>query len=323
MHAGARLGRDAGASGAAAVIGDALTRRAQELAAQEVPFVVATVVRVQPPASVEPGNVGLVQADGTIEGFIGGVCAQHSVRLHSLEAIESGMPLLLRILPDGPEEIIREDGAVTVTNPCLSGGAIEVFLEPVLPAPRVLVAGDSPIVAALRSLGPEVGLKVVAAQDITDGVLTPTGADLALVVAAHGNDEIATLRAGLEAGVRYVGLVASRKRGASVIEELRADGVGEELLDALETPAGLDIGARTPAEVALAILGRIIELRRSGSDPDRTGTPVTAVDPICGMTVVIAADTPSLEHDGGTVYFCCAGCRRKFEERRELARSDR
>jgi xanthine dehydrogenase accessory factor len=154
-------------------------------------------------------------------------------------------------------------------------------------------------------------------------VLTPTSADLALVVAAHGNDEIATLRAGLEAGVRYVGLVASRKRGASVIEELRAEGVGEELLDALETPAGLDIGARTPTEVALSILARIIEVRRIGSEPDRTGTPVTAVDPICGMTVVIAADTPSLEHDGGTVYFCCAGCRRKFEERRDLARSDR
>jgi xanthine dehydrogenase accessory factor len=305
------------------VIGGALTRRAQELAAQEAPFVIATVVRVQRPASVEPGNVGLVQADGTIEGFIGGVCAQHSVRLHSLEALESGMPLLLRVLPDGPEELVREEGAVTVTNPCLSGGAIEVFLEPVLPAPRVLVVGDSPIVAALRSLGPEVELKIVAAQDITDGVLAPTAGDLALVVAAHGNDEIATLRAGLEAGVRYVGLVASKKRGAAVIGELRADGLAEELLQRLDTPAGLDIGARTPSEVALSIIARIIAVRRGGSEPERTSASVTAVDPICGMTVVIAADTPSLEHDGGTVYFCCAGCRRKFEERRELARSDR
>jgi len=305
------------------VIAGALTRRAQELAAQDAPFVIATVVRVQRPASVEPGNVGLVQADGTIEGFIGGVCAQHSVRLHSLEALESGMPLLLRVLPDGPEEIVREEGAVTVTNPCLSGGAIEVFLEPVLPAPRVLVVGDSPIVAALRSLGPEVGLKIVAAQDITDGVLAPTADDLALVVAAHGNDETATLRAGLEAGVRYVGLVASKKRGAAVIGELRADGVAEELLQRLDTPAGLDIGARTPSEVALSIVARIITVRRGGPEPERTSASVTAVDPICGMTVVIAADTPSLEHDGGTVYFCCAGCRRKFEERRELARSDR
>jgi xanthine dehydrogenase accessory factor len=304
------------------VIGDALTRRMQELAAEGSPFVVATVVRVQRPASVEPGNVGLVQADGSMEGFIGGVCAQHSVRLHSLTAIETGMPLLLRILPDGPEEVSREEGLITVRNPCLSGGAIEVFLEPVLAAPRVLVAGDSPIVAALRTLGPEVGLKIVAAQDIRDGVLTPTAGDLALVVAAHGNDEVATLRAGLEAGVRYVGLVASRKRGAAVIEELRADGLADHLLDALETPAGLDIGARTPAEVALSIIARIIAVRRTGPEATPGGAPVTAVDPICGMTVVVAADTPSLEHDGGTVYFCCAGCRRKFEERHEPARSD-
>jgi xanthine dehydrogenase accessory factor len=281
------------------VIGDALTRRAQELAAEGSPFVVATVVRVQRPASVEPGNVGLVHADGTIEGFIGGVCAQHSVRLHSLTAIESGTPLLLRILPEGPEEVSREEGLVTVRNPCLSGGAIEVFLEPVLPAPRVLVAGNSPIVAALRSLGPQVGLEIVAAQDIADGVLTPKSGDLALVVAAHGTDEVPTLRAGLEAGVRYVGLVASRRRGAAVIEELRADGVAEELLDTLETPAGVDIGARTPMEVALSIVARIVEVRRTGSRPTPASAPAR----------------PAAAEEGG----CC----HTAEERSELTRSDR
>jgi xanthine dehydrogenase accessory factor len=247
------------------VIGAALSRRAQELAAEREPFVVATVVRVQRPASVQPGSVGLVHADGTIEGFIGGVCAQHTVRLQAMEAEQ---PLLLRVVPDG--ETVREEGAVTVPNSCLSGGAIEIFLEPVLPAPRVLVAGDSPIVAALRGLGPEVGLEMVAAHDIQDGVLAPTAGDLALVVAAHGNDEVATLRAGLEAGVRYVGLVASRKRGAAVIDELRTEGVSEELLQTLETPAGLDIGARTPPEVALSIVARIIEVRRAGSRASST-----------------------------------------------------
>jgi xanthine dehydrogenase accessory factor len=247
------------------VIGAALTRRAEELAGEGSPFVVATVVHVQRPASVQPGSAGLVQADGTIEGFIGGHCAQHTVRLHALETIESGLPLLLRILPDGPDEVVREEGVVTVTNHCLSGGAIEVFLEPVLPAPRVLVAGDSPIVSALEALGPEVGLRIVAAHAIKDGVLAPTAGDLALVVAAHGTDEVGTLRAGLEAGVRWVGLVASPKRGRAVIDELRADGVPETLLDRLETPAGLDIGARTPAEVALSILARIVEIRRAGS----------------------------------------------------------
>ena len=297
-----------------------LRERAQELAAQRSPFVIATVVRVQRPASVAPASAGLVHADGTIEGFIGGVCAQHSVRLYSLTAIESGAPLLLRILPgDGAEaELSREDGAVTVRNPCLSGGAIEVFLEPVLPAPRVLVTGDSPIVAALLSLGRELGFEMVAAQDIEDGVLAPAAGDLALVVAAHGQDEVAVLRAALENRLPYVGLVASVKRGAAVKEELRAEGVPEERLGALETPAGLDIGARTPAEIALSILARIVAVRRSASAP----APAAAVDPICGMTVAVAGDTPSLEDRGETVYFCCTGCRRRFEEQRELARAD-
>jgi xanthine dehydrogenase accessory factor len=318
------------------VISGALSERAQELAARRSPFVIATVVRVQRPASVAPASVGLVHGDGTIEGFIGGVCAQHSVRLYSLTALESGAPLLLRILPaadadagcDDPnavEELSREEGAVTIRNPCLSGGAIEIFLEPVLPAPRVLVAGNSPIVAALRTLGPEVGLEVVAAQDIKDAILAPAPGDLALVVAAHGDDEIATLRAGLDAGVPYVGLVASRKRGAAVIDELRSEGVAEELVAVIETPAGIRIGARTPAETALAIIARIVEVRRGGTDAEPAhapAAPVTAVDPICGMTVVVSADTPSAERAGQVVYFCSAACKRSFEERREPARSD-
>jgi xanthine dehydrogenase accessory factor len=302
------------------VIGDGLTRRAQQLRAEGSPFVVATVVRARRPASVEPGTAGLVLEDGTIEGFIGGVCAQHSVRLYALMTIESGAPLLLRIDPEAPEEPVPDEGAVTVRNTCLSGGAIEVFLEPVLPAPRVLVAGNSPVASALRTIGSEVGLDVVAAQDVQDAVLTPAPADLALVVASHGQDETAILRAGLEAGVRYVGLVASPKRGAAVIEELRTEGVPEELLVRLETPAGIDIGARTPPEVALTIVARIVAVRRTRDAPSTA--PARAVDPICGMTVVVDADTPALERDGGTVYFCSAGCRRQFEERREPARSD-
>jgi xanthine dehydrogenase accessory factor len=302
------------------MIGEELTRRAQELAAEGSAFVMATVVRARRPASVKPGTAGLVLEDGTIEGFIGGVCAQHSVRLYSLTAIERGAPLLLRIDPDGPEEAVAEEGAVTVRNTCLSGGLIEIFLEPVLPAPRVLVAGNSPIAAALGTIGSEVGLDVVAAHDVKDAVLTPAPGDLALVVAAHGQDEIAILRAGLEAGVRYVGLVASPKRGAAVIDELRAAGVSEELLDRVDTPAGIDIGARTPPEVALTIVASIVAARRGDAPPSEA--PATAVDPICGMTVTVAADTPRVEHDGQTVYFCGAGCRRTFEERRELARSD-
>jgi xanthine dehydrogenase accessory factor len=307
------------------MISDKLTQRRHELTENGEPFVTATVVRVQHPTSVEPGSVALVRGDGTIEGFVGGVCAEHSVRLYSLKAIDSGEPLLLRIMPD-PElpvpddaavdaghEIASEEGSVTVKNPCLSGGALEIFLEPALPAPRITVAGNSLIAAAFRSLAPEFGLEIGAG----DG---PRAGDLALVVAAHGRDELGALRAGLEVGVAYVGLVASPKRGAAVLDELRADGVPEELLDRIETPAGLDIGARTPAEIALSILARIVEVRRREGVPARAaGTatataPQTAIDPVCGMTVVITADVPSLARGGETFYFCCEGCRRTYEQ---------
>jgi xanthine dehydrogenase accessory factor len=287
----------------------ALSRRAQELAERGEPFVCATVVRAQRPTSAEAGNAALVLGDGKIEGFVGGDCAEHSVRAYALKAIESGEPVLLRILPFGDnqegEEVAREAGAVTVENPCLSGGAIEVFLEPVVRAPRVLVEGDTPIVHALLRIGTELGLDMTG---VVGGDFEPRPGDLALVVAGHGRDELPALRRGLEAGLPYVGLVASRRRGHGVIGELRGDGVASELLDLIDTPAGLDLGARTPAEIALSILARIVEIRRQAA-----GGPTRTVDPICGMTVVVLPDTPSVQHAGETVSFCGEGCKAAFE----------
>ena len=218
---------------------DAVSRRARELAAEGTAFVIATVVRAKRPTSVKAGEVALVLGDGTIEGFVGGVCAQQSVRVYSLKAIETEEAVLLRIVPDGPigedpetgREVPVEEGAVTAQNPCLSGGEIEIFLEPVLPAPRVLVVGDTPIAAAVLSLGAELGLDMIPAAE-------PAAGDLALVVAAHGRDELHMLRRALEEGVPYIGLVASPKRGAGVLDELRADGVSEEHLALIDVPAG-------------------------------------------------------------------------------------
>jgi xanthine dehydrogenase accessory factor len=323
----------------------AASRRAQELAAQGVAFVTATVVRAQRPTSAQAGNVALVLGDGTIEGFVGGACAEHSVRAYALTAIEAEEPLLLRILPfDGDaaggagadpqasaQEVSKEDGSVTVQNPCLSGGAIEVFLEPVLPAPRLLVVGDTPIANAVCRLGAELGLDCVA---VADGMPEPAAGDLGLVVATHGRDELHTLRQGLERRVPYIGLVASRRRATGVIAELRGDGVSDEFLERIDVPAGIDIGARTPAEVAVSILAQLIAVRRGKSAPApghvnappastglRSEAPVVAVDPICGMTVAAVSGTPSLEREGEMVYFCCEGCKTKFEAQHAHASS--
>ena len=154
---------------------------------------------MQRPTSAKVGNTALVLGDGTIEGFVGGDCAEESVRTYALKAIESAEPMLLRIVPFGGEE---ERGVVTVQNPCLSGGMIEVFLEPVVGAPRVFVEGEMPISEALKRLGAQVGLDMVG---VTGGDFEPGPRDLALVVAGHGREELPALRTGLEAGLPYVG----------------------------------------------------------------------------------------------------------------------
>jgi len=301
---------------------DALARRAEELAAQGAAFATATVVRAQRPTSARAGDVALVLSDGTIEGFVGGVCAEHSVRQYAVKSMKSGEPLLVRILPTAGDDVegeqeVKEDGAVTVQNTCLSGGAIEVFLEPVLPAPRVHVVDSTPIAAALERSGPELGLDVVAAYDAPPDL---RAGDLAIVVAAHGKGELGALRRGLEAELPYVGLVASPRRGAALVEELRDDGVPDEQLARLECPAGVAIDARTPAEIAVSILARIIQTRRGGDyappleSPSAAAPPTFAVDPICGMTVAAEPSTPHVEHEGATVYFCCEGCRTKFQQ---------
>jgi xanthine dehydrogenase accessory factor len=328
------------------MITPAQSRRLQELAAAREPFVTATVVRVQRPTSVEAGSVAVVLADGTIEGFVGGVCAEQSVKAHSLAALRSGEPVLLRILPDpegdaaAPEgaAVTTEEGVVTVRNPCLSGGAIEVFLEPAPPPPRVLVVGETPTVGALVRIGEELGLEMVSSDGHDP---EPAGGDLALVVAAHGRDELHALRRGLESGVPYVGLVASEKRGAGVLDELRAHGVGEELLERIDVPAGIPIGSHTAGEIALSVLARVVSVRRGeprvaveGGRPARAEaqsappegepraaapSPALAIDPICGMTVAAVESTLSVERAGETVYFCSEGCKARFEAQGEHA----
>ncbi len=269
----------------------------------EPPYVRATVVRAQHPSSAHAGDTAVLLPDGRLEGFVGGVCAESSVQLHGLQVLESGEPLLLRILPGAVETTAVEAGAVTVSNPCLSGGALEIFLEPRRPAPRVLVVGDTPTAHALTQLGEPLGLAVEFASDEIE---PPSASDAALVVASHGRDEEHALETALNAGVPYVGLVASRVRGAAVLATLD---VPADQKARVHSPAGLDIGARTPSEIALSILAEIIALRTPSLPPP---APATAVNPICGMTVPALDTTPHLDQDGQTLYFCSDHCRATY-----------
>jgi xanthine dehydrogenase accessory factor len=292
-----------------------LSHHADRLVASREPFVTATVVRTAKPTSVRPGDSALVLADGTIDGFVGGVCAQASVRLHAARVMETGDAVLLRLIPGSAPsagEPATADGVVVAHNPCLSGGSLEIFLEPVLPAQRILVAGDTPIARALGEVARAAGYEVAATGAHAAADPEPQGADAAVIVASHGDDEEEALIAALEAGVGYVGLVASRRRGEAVVESLD---VPDALRDRVHTPAGMDIGARTPAEIAIAILADVIARRTSHPVPAPSAAvpPATAIDPVCGMTVPAVDATVHIElDDGDRIYFCCEGCRTAY-----------
>jgi len=286
-----------------------LIARADQLRAARVPYVHARVVLAEPPTSAKPGAEALILPDGTIEGFVGGNCAESTVRAQGLALLDSGESLLLRITPE-PED--DQTGKLVVHNPCLSGGTLEIFLDPAPAAPVIVIVGESPIAHALARAAEQLGWHHGAPDDVESVTAdTLTGA-AALVVASHGRGEEAALRAALDADVPYIGLVASTKRGAAVIESL---GMCSSHTSRIHSPAGLDIGARTPEEVALSIMSEIVSLRPKPSGrslPDATEPSGTATDPVCGMTVATVEASLHLDHSGGRRWFCGSGCLRAF-----------
>lgn len=289
-------------------------------------FVQATVVRTEQPTSARPGDKAIITEDGNLEGFVGGQCTVSSVKVAALDALRDGHSVLLRVLPDGAPEFPETTGSSVVVNPCLSGGSVEIYLEPVRPAPILYVAGVSPIARAVAKIGAEIGYAVEFADD---SAAMPEAA--AVLIARHGGSESSEVRAALDAGVVYVGLVASAKRGSAVLAEL--DLTAEEEAR-VHCPAGLAIGAITPEEIAISVLAEITAMRTpaapAAADPRKAqAEPVTigsgpaaaqtAIDPICGMTVVVSPDAIHLAVDGEDFYFCATGCRDKYADQRGVS----
>ena len=285
-----------------------LSDRVDQLIRSRTPFVRATVVRAEEPTSARAGDRAIVLADGSIEGFVGGQCAAGSVRTAALGALETGVGVLLRVLPGTDDTFPQAPGATIVVNPCLSGGALEIYLEPLLPSPALYLVGSSPTAEAVAALAPTLGFVVERASLGA----RPAGATAA-VVSSHGGDEAGAIRSALDAGVGFVGLVCSHTRGQALLEELD---LSEDELRRVHPHVGLDIGARTPPEIALSIMAAIVRGIRLEGLTAAAGAPAAApaqaVDPVCGMTVTIAPDTPHLVVDGVDHWFCNPGCRDAF-----------
>ncbi len=299
------------------------------------PFALATVIRAEKPTSAKAGAKGIVTADGALTGWVGGSCAQPTVVREALKALQDGEPRLVRLCPPEKLGLAPQDGVIEVALTCVSGGTLEIYIEPRLPRPHLVAVGHLPIVEALATLGKDLGYEVtVMGLDITpdrfpraDRVfdrldfsqreVTP---HTYIVVASHGNYDEEALEGALKTAAPYVALVASKTRAEAVVQYLRTTGLPEERLVRLKYPAGLDLGAVTPEEIALSILAEIVQHRRRASVSEtqsETLTPVEATDPVCGMIVEIAAARYTARHAGRAYYFCSAGCKRSFEKEPE------
>ena len=321
--------------------------QAHALSAAHQPFVIATVVRAHAPTSAKAGAKAIITADGVLTGWVGGSCTQPTVIRESLKALSDGSPRFLRLGP--PEALGRSGpGIIEVPLTCISGGTLEIYLDPHLPQVHLFIIGHLPVVEALVELGKAMHYTVtVMGEDVTperfpraDHVLPLNLDDLRLsrqtfvVVASHGNYDEPALEAALNSEASYVALIASQKRRNAVLDYLRGSGLSEEKLSRLKCPAGLDFGAVTPEEIALSIIAEIVYLRRRGSVaapsvsaealPSSilemrppvipTPGPGEALDPVCHMLVEIATARFTSVYNGQTFYFCAPGCKRTFEK---------
>src|SRR5690242_13373080 len=304
-----------------------ILKQAGELERRGQEFALATVVWRQGPSSSQQGARAIITAEGELHGWIGGACAEPAVIREAQQVIAQSTPRLLLLgSPDQFGAAIPE-GITVVPISCQSEGALEVYIEPVVPAPHLVIVGRSPMAHTLADLAAALNWRIdlVAGEDFTAAAAHEQSM---VIVATQGHGDEEAVEQAVAAHPAYLGLVGSRRRGAAVLGYLADRGLPAEQLDRVHVPAGLDLGHTTHQEIAVAILAELVQLRASGAlagaagaDPASHTTPpaaapaghAEAVDPVCGMTVAATAASHPLAHDGVTYYFCCTGCRRKFE----------
>jgi xanthine dehydrogenase accessory factor len=322
---------------------DTFFEQASRLRAAGEPFALATVVACQRPTAAYPGAKALIRADGTLTGWVGGSCAQPTVIQEALKALADGKARLLRISPEFQHSAVPQEGVYDFVMTCASQGALEIFVEPFLPRPALLVIGETPVAQALARFGALLDFTVCVSDPAATRERFPDAdtlcADLEavrtrisprsyVVVATQGAYDEEALAAVVDTPACYIGLVASGRRAATIFQYLRDKGVQPELLQRVKCPAGLQLGAVTPPEIAFSIMGEILQLWRSNlakaADAAGAAMPVadvlpdtTVVDPVCGMTVQVAGARYTSAYDGKTFLFCGIGCKERFDREPE------
>jgi xanthine dehydrogenase accessory factor len=280
----------------------------------------ATVVWVRGPSSGRQGGTALIEADGTVHGWIGGACAEPVVIREGQRVIAEGEPQL--ILLGAPEEFGHvPEGMVSIPMACQSEGALQLYIEPVLSTPQVLVVGRSPMAKTLVDLAAVLGWRSELV-DSSDFSADDTDASSIVIVATQGHDDEETLERAVRANPAFVGLVASKKRGEAVLGYLADQGIAADDLARVRVPVGLDLGHTSHIEIAVAVLAELVSLKAQGAFAPATPTigqaePETAIDLVCGMTVTADESGRPFEYEGTTYYFCAPGCRVAFAKNPE------
>jgi xanthine dehydrogenase accessory factor len=309
-----------------------ILKQAAELERRGEAFALATVVWRQGPSSSQQGARAIITAGGEVHGWIGGACAEPVVIREAQRVIAGSTPRLLLLGSPGQFGAAIPDGITVVPISCQSEGALEVYIEPMVTAPHLVIVGRSPMAHTLADLARALNWRteLVAAEDFTAAAASERSM---VVVATQGHGDEEAVEQAVEARPAYLGLVGSRRRGTAVLGYLADRGLPASQLDRVRVPAGLDLGHTTHQEIAVAILAELVQLRASGAlagaagaAPARSTTGAVptapapageaepqAIDPVCGMTVAATAASNPLDRDGVTYYFCCTSCRRKFE----------
>ena len=322
--------------------------QAGRMRAEGEPFVIATVVAYKSPQSAKPGSKAIIKPDGSITGWIGGGCVQPIVVREAQKALNTGKPKLVSISPESTHGDWKGVEAYLMT--CQGGGSLEIYLEPVLPKPNLIIVGNSPIAQILAGLGRLLDFKVYVADPEAGSGQFPE-ADVVLtdleslsgridsrsyvVVATMGNGDEEGLEAVVGTKPQFLGLVASKEKAKSLFQYLRDKGTPDEHIARFKCPAGLELGAETLPEIALSVMAEITRLRRAVSEQSiepvkrskgaslpvmqkTAESSVESIDPVCGMTVATANARYKTDFEEKTVYFCCLRCKESFEKSPQL-----
>ena len=310
-------------------------KAAQEMYESREAFAIAFVINRKHPSSGKPGDKAVIKKNGSILGWIGGGCTKGIIYKEALAAMADGKPRVVKISPDHLEK--STEGVMTYMMTCHSGGSVDVYIEPVLPKPALLIFGRSHIGMALEKIAKSLDYQVnVVLPEVdrdafpnADQVITTKAYDAAnfkdpyIVVCTQGEGDETSLHLALKTPSKYLAFVASRKKANAVYQTLRSEGVTFDELKRIKTPAGIDINAKLPEEVAISILAEMIALYRK---EDQSAMPVPEapkmseeyyVNPVCQVPVQKANAKHIIEYKGEKVYFCCDGCKVSFEKEPE------